>query len=117
MNRRIKVRIETHRKERQKIDNRIRTSCVYPIALSDLGHYRVEGKLSLEAFKENLAKLFPLVLSLVAEGKGIPAIERILGMNERSLECWLQNNPRIDKKVKRAREIRRDSIALKAMLE
>lgn len=117
MNRRIKVMIESRRKEREKIRSRTKDSCVYPCELSDISTFQIDGKLSIELFKQHISKLLPIVLSLVSEGKGIPAIERILGMNERSLECWLQNHPRIGKRVKEAREIRRDSIALKAMLE
>lgn len=117
MDRRIKVRIQTHRKEREKLKSRIKDRCVYPCSLSDLSKFQIEGKLSIELFKRHISKLLPLVLALVSEGKGIPAIERILGMNERSLECWLHNHPSVAKKVKAAREIRRDSIALKAMLE
>lgn len=117
MNRRIKVMIESKRKERQKLNSRVMDRCVYPCSLSDISKFQIDGKLSIELFKKHISKVLPVVLSLVSEGHSIPSIERLLGMNERSLECWLQNHPAIGKKIKRAREIRRDSIALKAMLE
>lgn len=117
MDRRIKVRIQTHRKEREKLKSRIKDSCVYLCSLSDISKFQIDGRLSIELFKKHISKVLPVVLSLVSEGKGIPAIERLLGMNERSLECWLQNHPAIDRKVKEARKIRRDSIELKKMME
>ena len=61
--------------------------------------------MTLETFKDNIGKLFPVVLARVASGQGIRALEREWGMKTRVLETFIQRHPRLDKAVKAARKL------------
>jgi hypothetical protein len=104
-------------KERHKLKMKALIRCADPIGIEELDKFKVDGRMTLQSFKDNLSKLFPLILHLVAEGDSIADIESLMGFNRRVLEQWIQNHPPFDKRIKEARKIRRDRIELAKMLE
>lgn len=103
-------------KRRRNLKARVRDTQVYLIDLSDLSDFQDNGLLSIQVFKENISKLFPLVLSLVSEGHSIPSVERLMGFNRRALVSFLQNHSGINRRVNEARKIHLDRVALAEIL-
>ncbi|MBA3754836.1 MAG: hypothetical protein H0X02_00775 [Nitrosomonas sp.] len=116
MDRRIKVFKASRSKDLKRINNKAFSNKTKTIELSKLITLKAEGVLSLTDFKENIGSIFPLILSMVADGHSILHIESFLGIKRRVLELFLQNNPRLNKAIKEARKIRLDKRALEDML-
>ena len=116
-NKRISIILESRRKERKKINNNAFSSRTSSASLSDISNIQIDGHLAIELLKKNIGKIFPLILSLVNEGESIASIERLFGMNKKALIQFIEKRPALHKAVQRAKDIRRDSVALKAMLE
>lgn len=117
---RSKAVIESLRERKlktQKINRRALRGAADPISFEGIQALQVDGLLSIEVFKENIGSIFPFILEKVSEGIKIQAIERMIGMNHRSLQQFIMRNSRIKEQIKKARSIRTDDIQLRALLD
>lgn len=64
--------------------------------------------MTIGVMRDNIARIFPLILIKVNQGMSIKALEAYLGLNERVLVDYLVRRPRLDKAVRKARKIKRD---------
>lgn len=104
----IKVFKQVKAKERHKLSTLAFSQRVKPATLDEVVNYQVDNILTIELFKENIGKLFPLVLSLVSEGNTLRSIELLMGFKPRSLEDFLMRNRRMLNAVREARKLRSD---------
>jgi len=83
-----------------------------PMTLDKIKALQVDGQLSIEAFKDNIGKLFPVVLLLISSGYSVGKVESYLGMNALSLQRFITINPVLKAKCNEARKINRDRESL-----
>lgn len=108
MNKAVKESLRARKLISQKIIKRALRGAANPITIEEIRILQVQGVLDLEVFYENIGSIFPFILDKVSEGMSIRAIQRYIGMNDRSLQELLQRYPRLNEEVKKARRIQVD---------
>jgi hypothetical protein len=103
-------------KERKRIREALSIPRFKSISVDELHLYQVDGVMTLQTFKENVSKLFPLVLSLTVEGQSLPSIARLMGISHRALKHFIETTPKAVKAMNDARKIRSDDIELRELL-
>jgi hypothetical protein len=107
-----KIRKKKAAKERDKLINIALAKDIRPTTLQALKALQVNGLLPWEVFKDNIGKIFPLILSMVAEGHSITYIESVLGLRASGLSKFIQLHPRLKRACNEARKVKKDRTSL-----
>lgn len=94
--------------ERNRLIERALNKKVIPISLDGLEHLKHDGTLSLETFKDNIGKIFPLILHWISEGKSYQEIADLTGLGRRTLIKFLYSHSRLKVACENARKIKLD---------
>lgn len=94
--------------KRRKIQDKALRGANKPLDFEGIEALKVEGVLTYEVFTTNIGRIMPFILSRISEGETLKGLERLLGMNDRSLIQFFQRFPVLNVQIREARKIRVD---------
>lgn len=100
-----KVKMDIWRRENALMHQRA-LSGARPYLVTEVWKLVIQSTKDIE---REISGLFPLVLNMVKTGHSVKRIEEILRISPRKLEKFLERNPKLNRYIREARQMRRDA--------